>query len=184
MNMAKAKVQGIEEAINSIFKRYNSNLKKAMEYATKQAEFDINFEAKSCLYQYYDNYDPTWYERTDSLIQAFVPYNKVTTDSRGILASVGVVYDPSRLDGVYQSEASDNPFFNPVDSTWVLKNYLAGIHPRTNGWPKYNRDDGLIYDPVIDDVSPDTKMKEYIERYKDTFDKNVLLWLAKRITRR
>lgn len=179
--MAKAKVKGLEEAIDSIFKRYNSNLKKAMEHAAKQAEEDINWEAKSCLYQYYENYDPNWYERTDSLIQAFVPYNKVTTDKDGVKASVGIVYDPSRLEGVYKSNASDKPFFNPVDSTWVLQNYLNGIHPRTNGYPLYG--DELIYDPIVDLVSPDKRMKDYIENYKDTFDQNVLKWFARRVIR-
>lgn len=180
--MAKAKVKGLEEAIDSIFKRYDSNLKKAMEDAAKQAEDDINWEAKSCLYQYYDNYDPSWYDRTDSLIRAFVPYNKITTDKDGVKVSVGVIYDPSRLDGIYNSEASEKPFFNPVDSTWVLQNYLGGIHPRTNGYPLYG--DELIYDPIVDSVSPDAKMKTYIENYKDTFDQNVLKWFARRLTRR
>ena len=180
--MAKAKVRGLEEAINSIFSRYNSNLKKAMEDAAKQAEFDINFEARSCLERYYENYDPNWYDRTNSLIQAFVPYNKVTTDKDGVTASVGVMYDPSKLEGMYYSEASEEPFFNPVDATWVLSNYLKGIHPRTNGYPLYG--DELIYNPVIDSVSPDTRMKEYIQEYKDTFDQNVLKWFARRVTRR
>lgn len=180
--MAKAEVRGLEEVINSIFSRYNSNLRKAIEDAAKKAEEDINLEAKSCLYQYYANYDPSQYNRTDSLVQAFVPYNKVTTDKDGVIASVGVIYDPSKLEGVYYSETSKKPFFNPVDPTWVLQNYLNGIHPRTNAWPLYG--DELIYDPVVDSVSPDVKMKEYIQKYKDTFDKNVLLWFARRVTRR
>ena len=180
--MAKAKVKNLDKAIDSIFKRYNSNLKKAMEDAARQAEDDINFKAMSCLYRYYDNYDPNWYNRTDSLIQAFVPINEVAVNKNEIVARVGVIYDPARLEGVYYSEASDKDFFNPVDSTWVLKNYLAGIHPRTNGYPIYA--DELVYDPIIDTVTPDATMKEYIQQYKDTFDKNVLLWFARRVTRR
>ena len=180
--MAKATVKGLEEAIDSIFKRYNSNLKKAMDDAAKQAKEDIEWEAKSCLYQYYENYDPNWYDRTDSLIRAFVPYNKVTTDRDGIRAKVGVIYDPSRLEGVYNSEASDKSFFNPVDSTWVLQNYLNGIHPRTNGYPIYANE--LVYEPIVDAVSPDARMKEYIQKYKNTFDQNVLKWFARRIIRR
>jgi hypothetical protein len=183
--MAKAKVKNLDEAINSIFKRYNSNLKKAVEAAAKQAEYDINFEAISCLDRYYENYlpnkgEPNWYERTNSLQQAFVSVNEVTNHDDYIVARVGVIYDPSKLDGVYNSNASEQ--YKPVDSEWVLKNYLRGRHPRTNGWPIYNEDAGeAIYDPWDDPVSPDDTMKAYIEKYKDTFDKNVLLWFAKRV---
>ena len=178
--MAKAKVRGLEETIDSIFKRYNSNLKKAMEVAAKQAEEDINWEAKSCLYKYYENYDPNWYHRTDSLIRAFVPLNKVGKVGDDIVAWAGVIYDPAKLDGVYNSEASEK--YQPVESEWILRNYLNGIHPRTNGYPIW--DDELVYNPQIDNVSPNERMKEYIENYKDTFDKNVLLWFTRHTIRR
>lgn len=178
--MAKAKVRGLEEAIDSIFKQYNSNLKKAMQDAANQAEEDINWEAKSCLYKYYENYDPVWYDRTDSLKQAFVPVNEVNTKNNYIMATVGVVYDYTKLNGVYNSNASDQ--YQPADSEWILKNYLNGIHPRTNGYPILANE--LVYDPYIDPVSPDDRMKEYIQEYKKTFDKNTLLWFARRLTRR
>jgi hypothetical protein len=165
--MAKAKVQNLDEAINSIFKRYKSNLKKAIEYAANEAEFDIKWEAQSCLERYYENYEPKWYDRTESLMQAFVTVNEVSENQNNIVARVGVIYDPAKLEGVYYSEASQDPFFNPVDATWVLKNYLAGVHPRTNGYPIYA--DELVYNPKIDAVSPDTTMQEYIRKYKSCF---------------
>ncbi len=180
--MAKAKVRGLDEAIDSVFKKYKSNLKNAMKYAAEKAEDDINFKAKSCLYQYYENYDPNWYDRTDSLIQAFVPVNEITTNRDEIVVRVGVIYDPSRLEGVYYTEASEKEFFNPVDPTWILKNYLGGIHPRTNGYPIWA--DELVYNPKVDPVSPDTAMKAYIQKYKDTFDQNVLWWFANKVTGR
>jgi hypothetical protein len=182
--MAKAKVKNLDEAINSIFKRYNSNLRKAMEYAAKKAEDEIDFEARSCLDRYYESYDPNWYDRDYHLIDAFVKVNEVTTDKNNIVARVGVIYDPSKLEGAYYSEASRKPEFNPVNSEWVLQNYLAGIHPSTNGYPIYNKEDGrAIYMPIeIEGVpSPDSTMRSYIENYKDTFDKNVLKWFAKRV---
>jgi hypothetical protein len=163
-----------------VFKRYEKALTKAMQYAANEAEDDINFKAKSCLYEYYDNYDPNWYDRTDSLRRAFVPYKKVGTLKGEVVAGVGVIYDPSMLDGIYNSNGSEQ--YQPVNGEWVLLNYLNGIHPRTNGYPIWA--DELIYDPVVDLVSPDTKMKEYIEDYKKTFDKNVLLSFAKQIARR
>lgn len=178
--MAKAKVRGLEEAIDSIFTRYESNLKKAMEYAAKQAEEDINWEAESCLEKYYENYDPSWYDRTYSLKRAFVPLRKVGKVGNEIIAWAGVIYDPAKLDGVYQSSASEQ--YQPVDSGWILRNYLNGIHPRTNGYPIWS--DELVYDPHIDDATPNERMKDYIQKYKKDFDKNTLLWFARRLTRR
>lgn len=182
--MAKAKVKNLDAAIDSLFSRYDSNLRKAMEFAAKKAEEDIMWEAKSCLYRYYENYDPSWYDRTDSLIKAFVSVNEVTAKKKEgeVVARVGVMYDPSKLDGVYYSEGSNKPEFNPVDATWVLQNYLAGIHPRTNGYPLYGEE--LIYNPKIDAVTPDDTMKKYIENYKETFSQNVFDWFLNRITRR
>ena len=90
---------------------------------------------------------------------------------------VGVIYDPLRLEGVYNSEAS--PQYQPVDGEYVLRNYLNGIHPRTNGYPILA--DEFIYDPKIDAESPNTTMQTYIEKYKDTFDQDVLWWLANRV---
>lgn len=178
--MAKAKVRGLEDEINRVFKRYEKALTKAMQYAADIAEDDINFKAQSCLYEYYDNYDPSWYDRTDSLIRAFVPYKKVGVLRGEVVSGVGVVYDASKLDGVYNSNGSDQ--YQPVDSEWILLNYLNGIHPRTNGYPIWSNE--LIYNPSVDLVSPDAKMKEYIENYKKTFDKNVLIAFGKQIARR
>lgn len=178
--MAKAKVRGLEKEINRVFKRYEEALTKAMKDAADEAEFDIGFKARSCLYEYYENYEPTWYDRTNSLINAFVPFKKVGTSNGEVIAQAGVIYDPARLNGVYNSNGSEQ--YQPVDSEWVLTNYLNGIHPRTNGYPIWANE--LIYDPVIDEISPNTKMKEYIEDYKKTFDYNVLKSFAKQIARR
>lgn len=184
--MAKAKVRGLEDEINRVFKRYEDALTKAMKYAADEAEFDIGFRARGCLDEYYENYgpnpdgEPNWYERTHNLINAFVSINEVNNVNGEIVARAGVIYDPAKLDGVYSSNASEK--YQPVDSEWILRNYLQGIHPRTNGYPIWA--DELVYDPYIDTVSPDTKMRDYIEKYKTTFDQNVLKSFAKQVARR
>ena len=181
--MAKAKVKHLDEAIDRLFKRYESNLRKAMQTASDEAEFDIRLEAESCLARYYDNYDPNWYHRTESLIQAFVSYNNINKNKNKLVAKVGMGYDPSRLDGLYYSNASQKAEFNPVDSSWILSNYLNGIHPRTNGYPLYA--DELEYIPIQDAVSPNEHMNVFLQEYVKTFDSNVLKSFAKYvITRR
>ena len=177
--MARAKVRGLEEEINRVFSRYESNLKKSMQEAADEAELDIRLEAESCLYRYYENYEPNWYHRTEGLINAFVPYSNVTKDKKNntLVATVGMSYDPSRLDGVYNRNSS--PQYQPVDSAWVLSNYLAGIHPTTNGYPLYA--DELEYIEIRDPVSPDDHMDAFLQQYVKTFNNNVLKSFAKKV---
>ena len=181
--MAKAKVKGINEAIDEVFKDYKNALTKAMKDASKIAKDDIAFKAKSCLYEYYENFqpgigEPNWYERTDSLVNSFVPYMRVgaAKNKSYILASVGMGYWPFMLDGVY----SGSNQWNPVDGEWVLENYLKGIHPTTDGSSYI----GAPYLPVFDSVSPEEKMEKYLQEYVGTFRDNVLLSFVKQITRR
>ena len=179
----KAKVRGINEAINEVFNDYKRALGRAMQDASKIAKDDIEFKAKSCLYEYYENFqpgvgEPNWYERTDSLVNSFVPYMHIgVAKSRPyIRASVGMGYWPFMLDGVY----SGSNQWNPVDGEWVLENYLKGIHPTTDGSSYI----GAPYLPVYDLVSPEKKMETYLQEYVETFRNNVLLSFVKQITRR
>lgn len=180
--MAKAKVRGLEDEINRVFSRYESNLKKSLQEAADEAEWDIGLEAESCLYRYYKNYEPNWYDRSEKLINAFVPYNSVIKNERNntLVATVGISYDASRLDGVYSSHGSEK--YQPVDSSWVLNNYLAGIHPITNGYPIYS--DVLEYIEIHDPVSPDDYMDSFLRQYVKTFNNNVLKSFAKKVIKR
>ena len=160
MDMAKARVRGLDKAIDELFKNYEGALTEAMKYASEKARDDIEFKAKSCLYEYYDNFqpgtgEPNIYERTDSLVNAFIPYMEITRDANNIIASVGMGYHASMLDGVY----SGSEKWTPVDGSWVLDNYLKGIHPTTDGSPLV----GAPYIEVYDPVSPTQKMEEYLE---------------------
>lgn len=181
--MARAKVRGINEAIDEVFSDYKRALGRAMKSASKIAKDDIEFKAKSCLYEYYENFqpgigEPNWYERTDSLVNSFVPYMQVGTrkNKTDIIASVGMGYWPFMLDGVY----SGSNQWTPVDGEWVLENYLKGIHPTTDGSSYV----GAPYLPVFDSISPEEKMEKYLQEYTGTFRNNVLLSFVKQTTRR
>lgn len=180
--MAKAKILNLDKAIDKLFKDYEVALTKAMTYASITARDDIDFEAKSCLYDYYDYYEPKIYERTGRLENAFVPYMNIKSVDDGVETSVGMGYDASRLDGFYYSEASKKTEFNPVNSEWILANYLAGIHPTTNGYPWFAEE--LKYIQKEDPVSPDEKMEQFLNNYTKTFNENVLVSFAKQLTRR
>ena len=179
----RAKVRGINEAIDEVFEDYRGALAKAMKEASKIAKEDIEWKAKSCLYEYYENFqpgigEPNWYERTGSLENSFIPYMKVAfhKNNPSIITSVGMGYWPFMLDGVY----SGSNQWSPVDGEWVLDNYLKGIHPTTDGSSYI----GAPYLPVFDSVSPEEKMEKYLQDYVGTFKDNVLLSFVKQITRR
>ena len=81
----------LNAAIDELMKNYESALKEAVEYASNEAVKDIYKESISCLERYYDSYDPTSYERTDSLWRAIVPCltiqqdkDKITSRARAI----------------------------------------------------------------------------------------------------
>lgn len=180
----KAKVRGIDEALDELFANYEESLMEAMKYAAKEARREIKLEAESCLGDYYSNYEPTSYERTRSLFDAFAlnvfnPYMKVERSGQEIVADAGVAYWPMMLDGLYDDGSNQ---WRPVDGWWILDNYLNGIHPATDGSSYI----GAPYTPHFDgkDKSPNEVMRKYLEGYGKTFNNNLLKSFAKQITRR
>jgi hypothetical protein len=130
----------------------------------------------SVLERYYENYMPSRYERTDNLWRAAIPIAKVENMGDIITSTFGVEYDPSVLDGVYDgSQKYEHP-----DGSWVLENYLMGIHPATNGG---RTTDTAIYIPWQDPISPDAYLKRYLQIRKvklvDDVNDILLKYIAK-----
>lgn len=174
----RAKVRNLDEAIDELFKNYEGALTESMKYASEIAKDDIDFQAKTCLWEYYESFQPSTgepniYNRSGRLEDAFIPYKNVERIGNNIEASVGMGYWAFMLDGAYSGSAT----WTPVDGDWVLDNYLKGIHPTTDG-STYK---GAPYTPVYDPVSPDTKMEKYLNNYTKTFNNNVLISFAKQL---
>ena len=178
----KAKVRGLDEAVDELFKNYEGALVKAMKYASQIAKEDIKSKAMSCLDEYYESFqpgkgDPNSYERTFSLKNAFIPYQKLAKKAgKAVGVEVGMGYWSFMLDGVYSGSKN----WTPVEGDWVLDNYLKGIHPTTDGSTYV----GAPYFEVIDAVSPTDKMGKYLEEYVTTFNNNVLISFANQLTGR
>lgn len=167
----------LESAIDELMKNYESALKEAVEYASNEAVKDIYKESISCLERYYDSYDPTSYERTDSLWRAIVPCLTIQQDKDKITSSVGVEYDAARIDGVYYGSKK----YSPADSSWILDNYLRGIHPATDGSSIPGE---AFYYENVDTISPTEHMTAYLNNYANTtFHKNIITSFAKQIKR-
>ena len=190
--------EALSDAIDDILKDYKSAMKKAIEFAAKEAGKDLMKKAKTCLEEYYDNYDPTErYERTNTLQYAFLPYSKIDYEEDRVVGKVGVEYSPTMLEQMMPSPVyyrgrdgsqkirhegyygSSN--YQPVDATWVINNYLRGVHPITNGG---STSDTVIYYEIFDAKSPNQKMDEFIKSYDKTFDENVLLGLLGQISKK
>lgn len=167
----------LQSAIDELMNNYENALGEAVEYASNEAVKDIYKESMSCLERYYDSYDPTSYDRTDSLWKAIVPCLTIQQDKEKITSVVGVEYDASQLIDVYYGSKK----YSPTDGAWILDNYLRGVHPATNGSSLPGE---AFYYENIDPISPTTHMTEYLNNYVNTtFHKNILTSFAKQIRR-
>lgn len=188
----------VSNAIDDLLKDYKFAMRNAIEFAADRAQEDIMKKAKTCLQEYYDNYDPTKrYHRTETLQYAFMPYSKIKYNKDSIRGQVGVEYDPEMLeffmdDPVYKIGADGierishtgyygSSKYQPVDAWWVIDNYLRGVHPSTNGG---TTPETTVYFEILDAESPNKKMKKFIKNYEKTFDENVLLGLLGQIAQK
>jgi hypothetical protein len=177
--MAKAKIKGLDKAIDEIFKDYKNAIRNAAKEATEKAKNDLYANAVSCLVAYYDDYEPTSYDRTYSLIDSFVPYQYIKEDEDDILCVAGVRFDSSRLEGIYYGSKT----YSPTDSEWIISNFLAGIHPRTDGNTIVG---GGNYEQekYQGSLIPEKEMQSYIDNYYNIFNRNFKRAISKQILRK
>lgn len=178
-----AKSQTIDELLNELLKNYKGALTEAVNYASAKAVEDIYQYSMTCLEEYYQNYDPTSYNRSDSLWRAILPYSEIHDSGSSITSRVGVEYNPF----VLETYVSGNPSYigsksyGQVDSWYVLENYLEGIHPATNG---SSNPDTVVYYENVDAVSPTDKMEKYLNQYASTiFHNNIIVSFAQQIAK-
>lgn len=173
----------LDQAIDKLIENYRDALKEAVDYASGKAVEDIYKYSMTCLEEYYDSYDPTSYERSDSLWHAILPYLETHETEEELISRVGVQYDSFAL----ESYIAGNPAYvgskkyGQVEAGYVLANYLEGIHPATNG---SSFPDQVQYYEIRDPKSPTEKMEDYLRQYvSKTFNKNMMISFAKQIKR-
>jgi hypothetical protein len=170
-----AKSRTLDEAIEEVFKDYKKAIRTAAQEATEKARDDLHANAVSCLVKYYEDYDPTSYNRTYHLIDSFVPYaSPVQETAGGFECAAGVEFDPTRIFYVGSKQ------YNPADSEWILENFWNGIHPRTDGSRIVG---GGNYEAEKHQGSfvPSEEMQKFIDNYYDTFDRNYRRAVSKQI---
>lgn len=171
----------ITDILQELKKDYKKVLIKAVEQATSTACEDMYKFSMSVLERYYDNYIPSRYDRTDSLQMATIPIAEVKDYGDVIVGTFGVEYDADILESFAAPSYYDasNKYGN-VDGDWVLKNYLMGIHPATNGG---RTTDTAIYTPWQDVISPDKYLKKYLQIRRVKLANDVNEYLLKYIAR-
>ncbi len=176
-------VKTIEQAIDELIKDYENAIRKAVKYASDEAVKDIYNYSITCLEEYYENYEPSRYNRTDNLWRSILPYSESVDSGKEIISRVGVEYNPFIL----ESYINGNPAYvgsnsyGQVDAWYVIDNYLEGIHPATNG---SRNPDTVFYYENIDAESPTDKMEKYLNNYASTtFNNNILISFARQITK-
>lgn len=174
--MVMAQNRTVTDILKELKKDYKTVLLKAVQEATNTACEDVYKFSMSVLDRYYENYIPSRHDRTENLWRATIPIAEVEDMGDIIIGTFGVGYDPSVLDGVYDgSQKYEHP-----DGSWVLENYLMGIHPATNGG---RTTETSVYTPWQDTVSPDSYLKKYLALYKKKFDNNVNNYLLSHIVK-
>lgn len=168
----------IDKAIDELLKDYENIIVDAAKYSVDRVCEEVYEYSMSCLDDYYENYSPTSYDRTDYLWHAILPYAEHPRIVGGnIVSTVGIEYDSSKLDNIYSSHASEQ--YQPVDGHWVLYNYLHGIHPTTNGG---RTSETAVYIQVIDDEAPWDKMRKYLKNtVPERFQSNLYLYFLKNL---
>ena len=155
--------------LNNVFKQLEKQSKQivanSMRDVAQKAYALAKKKASSCLKQYYKNYKPKRYKRSNSLVKAIKAYApKETTRGTAHNISFSVTYDSKYLKGLYHSNSwyhqSGNKW-DPVMHTWdpdyikhgvrdeslgqnhgvpeagwILNNYLQGVHP----WAKTDKE--------------------------------------------
>ena len=178
--MAKAKIKGLDKAIDEVYKNYKKSIKHAINEAVAMAKDDVELKAYSCLVEYYNDYpDPSSYNRTYSLSQCFIPYGVAYDRGDIVTCDIGIDYDESRLIDQYYGSKK----YSPTDPEWIIDNYLAGIHPRTDGSPIEGEGD-YENQKYIGDFSPSVEMQRFLDNYWYTFNANLKKSLAKQILKR
>ncbi len=173
--------KALNNAIDELFKDYKKALRVAAQEAIDKARDDIYIKSISCLVDYYNDYPPAnytlSYNRTYNLMKCLVPYsNPVKETADGYDCEAGIEYNGSLLENTY----SGSKQYSPTDPNWIIDNYLAGIHPRTDGSSEIgggNYEEEKYQGTVV----PFNIMNNYINSYNDTFNKNLRFSLSKQI---
>ena len=179
-------VKNLEQVFNDVINNAVSVSNDVVRNVGQKVQNEMRDKAYKTLEEYYADYTPKRYKRTYSLNRSIKPYTKTISSGEFLELEVGIEYDPSRLEGVYESNSyyhqdgdswisryNDN-FDNSgisngiPESDWILNNFLEGLHPITTV-NKTTSKNGKItrkytYSPYQGSTHPLKLMQEFVDR--------------------
>ena len=170
-------VGSIKDALKEVEKNYKSVILNAVQKSSDMALRDIYNFSMSVIDRYYANYDPNIYHRDYDLYDALVPINQVKDKGNAVQFVVGVGFDGDAVGGKIGSNK-----WGTADGVWIIKNFLQGVHPTTNGAtiPEY-----VEYIEITDSISPNSLLQRYFGLYKtklrNEIIKHVVLYAASKL---
>lgn len=179
-------VKNLEQAFNDVINNAVRVSNDVVRNVGQKVQNEMRDKAYKTLEEYYADYTPKRYKRTYSLNRSIKPYTKTISSGEFLELEVGIEYDPSRLEGVYESNSyyhqdgdswisryNDN-FDNSgisngiPESDWILNNFLEGLHPITTVSKTVSKNGKTsrkyTYSPYQGSTHPLKLMQEFVDR--------------------
>lgn len=171
-------VGSIKEALAEVEKVYKSVAMSSVKKVTDEVCQDMYKFAVSTIDRYYANYEPERYLRDYDLYNTLSPIAKVSDSGNAIQCVVGVSFNGGAVDG----KTGSSKYPSGASGTWIVENFLNGIHPATNGArvPEY-----VVYMPITDSMSAGFLLNKYIDsrgpKMQNEIQKNIILNIVSRL---
>ena len=121
--------QAIKDFVKTLKEEHRQAIRAGMKEVARRVEKDFKEEAKRCIDNYYKEYSPTVYERTDRLRDhGILPYKRYRLNE----IDVGVAFSPMEIPpyddpyGNAEKRLKGTPFKTIEDL--VVGNAMEGIH--------------------------------------------------------
>lgn len=163
----------VSEAIQKLIDNIELTAVTAGKLANQKMQQDFTEMAKGTVDSYYEyvNGQYTRYGRTHSLYNIYNVTTALAKTSKNVNMTVTLNMDPGNLEGIYHSNASKK--WATVSGQYVFDNFIAGVHPWTNGWPMSGASE-LQYMEIGGSPNVEQTIKKYKKAYGDTYLKPYL----------
>ena len=171
-----AKGNSLSDAIQNMIDDVERATAFAGVFLKSKVQKDFEDAARTSVDKYYSykNGYYTRYGRQHRLYKVYDVKTDVHKENGNIVVSTGIYMDSDRLEGLYHSNSSLHKGSGSweaggdVEADYVFENFIRGIHPWTNGWPRTSTP-FLEYDEIRSKPSPDNYLNRYRDKYADVY---------------
>lgn len=173
----------LEDAEIKILRKCAEARRAAVKDSAKEIKKDFKKKVfDQAVSDYYEDYTPTRYKRTESLYKVFKTYAKTDGESINITAKWNFNWLPQykSKSQYHQSGSEWKDFYDRSDDEdngipekgWIFQNFMEGIHPRFY----YDKKLDILVDDSVQETPTYIRIKKYISDYSKSGDaKEILL---------